>query len=290
VVPLDRRAAEGIVQGRPFDAVEDLDAVPYVGPVALDALLAYGEEHMPSGYDCDAYAVFDEEGTGFPSLWEAFRRTHGGTYYLCGGEHRLWESPAYESTLVGLDDDVALDVLPFSETQPVVLTGRQVFDNLILTGNLLESAPGADLTFAGVRFLNEKVELRSATAHLASCQFEGTTLYISGGDATVDDSTFMDAPMGSHAMSVYGGSRIPGSMEKYPASVVIRGGAFWNNDRGLLVSDEYTEVVMEGVDFGWLQSDNYVDIDYDLIEWANLRDDVWGVCSAGCQFDEAPEQ
>jgi hypothetical protein len=38
---LDRRAADGIVARRPFADLAALDAVPYVGPVALDLLLAY---------------------------------------------------------------------------------------------------------------------------------------------------------------------------------------------------------------------------------------------------------
>ncbi|HJL24212.1 MAG TPA: matrixin family metalloprotease [Polyangiaceae bacterium LLY-WYZ-15_(1-7)] len=37
-VGLDRRAAEGIVAGRPFATLEALDAVPWVGPSALEAL------------------------------------------------------------------------------------------------------------------------------------------------------------------------------------------------------------------------------------------------------------
>lgn len=38
---LDRRAAEGIVARRPFAELAALDAVPYVGPTALDLLLAF---------------------------------------------------------------------------------------------------------------------------------------------------------------------------------------------------------------------------------------------------------
>jgi len=40
-VGLDRRAAEGIVAQRPFSTLADLDAVPYVGPVALELLYSY---------------------------------------------------------------------------------------------------------------------------------------------------------------------------------------------------------------------------------------------------------
>ncbi|MCX5743463.1 MAG: hypothetical protein NT062_13300 [Proteobacteria bacterium] len=53
-VPLDRRAAENIVAHRdgadgihgtadddPFDDLAELDAIPYVGPVALASLLAF---------------------------------------------------------------------------------------------------------------------------------------------------------------------------------------------------------------------------------------------------------
>lgn len=40
-VSLDRRAAEGIVELRPFATLDELDAVPYVGDVALEKLRAY---------------------------------------------------------------------------------------------------------------------------------------------------------------------------------------------------------------------------------------------------------
>lgn len=40
---LDRRAAEGLVAGRPFETIEEVDAVRYVGPVALDQLLELGQ-------------------------------------------------------------------------------------------------------------------------------------------------------------------------------------------------------------------------------------------------------
>jgi len=42
-VGLSRRAAEQIVARRPLATLAELDAVPYVGPVALDRLLAYAE-------------------------------------------------------------------------------------------------------------------------------------------------------------------------------------------------------------------------------------------------------
>lgn len=40
---LDRRAARGLVDGRPFDTVEQVDAVKYVGGAALDRLAEWGE-------------------------------------------------------------------------------------------------------------------------------------------------------------------------------------------------------------------------------------------------------
>jgi DNA uptake protein ComE-like DNA-binding protein len=43
-VALDVRAARGIVAQRPFDTTDQLDAVPYVGPVALIKLLDYARE------------------------------------------------------------------------------------------------------------------------------------------------------------------------------------------------------------------------------------------------------
>ncbi|MFT3694550.1 MAG: hypothetical protein QM831_15485 [Kofleriaceae bacterium] len=44
-VGLDSRAAKGIVARRPFSNLASLDAVPYVGPVAFDKLLAYARAH-----------------------------------------------------------------------------------------------------------------------------------------------------------------------------------------------------------------------------------------------------
>lgn len=51
---LDRRAAQGIVDGRPFGTLDQLDAVPYVGPHALELLHALGEAHfggIPAGFE-----------------------------------------------------------------------------------------------------------------------------------------------------------------------------------------------------------------------------------------------
>jgi DNA uptake protein ComE-like DNA-binding protein len=42
-VGLDARAARGLVEGRPFADLEAIDAVPYVGRVALEKLLAWAE-------------------------------------------------------------------------------------------------------------------------------------------------------------------------------------------------------------------------------------------------------
>ena len=46
-VSLDRRAARGIVEGRPFADLPALDAVPYVGPRAFAKMLTYLDE-----FDC----------------------------------------------------------------------------------------------------------------------------------------------------------------------------------------------------------------------------------------------
>lgn len=45
-VPLDARAAKGLVEGRPFADVDAVDAVPYVGPAALEKMLAWGKAHL----------------------------------------------------------------------------------------------------------------------------------------------------------------------------------------------------------------------------------------------------
>ena len=46
-VELDARAAKGIVRNRPYGTLEELDAVPYVGPVALEKLYRYA---IQNGY------------------------------------------------------------------------------------------------------------------------------------------------------------------------------------------------------------------------------------------------
>jgi DNA uptake protein ComE-like DNA-binding protein len=64
-VGLDKRAAENIVAHRvgsdavagtadddPFDDIDELDAIPYVGPAALAALLAFAKAETPSAGDC----------------------------------------------------------------------------------------------------------------------------------------------------------------------------------------------------------------------------------------------
>lgn len=48
-IRLDSRAASNIVDRRPFADLEELDAVPYVGPSALDKLAAWVEAHAPEG-------------------------------------------------------------------------------------------------------------------------------------------------------------------------------------------------------------------------------------------------
>jgi hypothetical protein len=40
---LDARAARGIAEGRPFASLAELDAVPYVGPVAFERLVGYAD-------------------------------------------------------------------------------------------------------------------------------------------------------------------------------------------------------------------------------------------------------
>lgn len=49
-VPLDVRAAQGLVDGRPFTSLGQVDAVPWVGPVSLERMYAYG---AAEGFDRD---------------------------------------------------------------------------------------------------------------------------------------------------------------------------------------------------------------------------------------------
>lgn len=67
-VALDRRAAENILAGRPFATIAALDAVPYVGPAALDLLATYAlangygevEPPPPSGAPCAILSEYTE--------------------------------------------------------------------------------------------------------------------------------------------------------------------------------------------------------------------------------------
>ena len=48
-VPLDQRAAEGLVAGRPFETVAQVDAVPFVGESALAGMLTWGRARFGAG-------------------------------------------------------------------------------------------------------------------------------------------------------------------------------------------------------------------------------------------------
>jgi DNA uptake protein ComE-like DNA-binding protein len=66
-VPLDRRAAQNLIAHReldPFDTAAEIDAVPYVGPAAMDALVAYAvagdwvsEDELFGTFDGVAFTV-----------------------------------------------------------------------------------------------------------------------------------------------------------------------------------------------------------------------------------------
>jgi hypothetical protein len=61
-VPLDRRAANGLIDARdeaPFHTIGQVDAVPYVGPVALDRLAAYAELHGLTPVGADHLGTWD---------------------------------------------------------------------------------------------------------------------------------------------------------------------------------------------------------------------------------------
>lgn len=71
-VRLDRRAAENIVAQRPFTTIDALDAVPWVGTVALDRLYAYGLEHAeledPGPLDNDGLTLWAANTLSFDVL------------------------------------------------------------------------------------------------------------------------------------------------------------------------------------------------------------------------------
>lgn len=59
-VGLDSRAATNLVAQRPFDAVEEVAAVSYVGKTALQALADWGMAHPPAGItEADALAALE---------------------------------------------------------------------------------------------------------------------------------------------------------------------------------------------------------------------------------------
>ncbi len=71
-VGLDRRAAAGLIAGRPFASITAVDAVPYVGRVALDRLLAWARAGglIPATGDRDAatLALVNDPATTFTLL------------------------------------------------------------------------------------------------------------------------------------------------------------------------------------------------------------------------------
>lgn len=52
-VALDARAARNLIAGRPFDSIDEIDGVSYVGPVAMERLIAFAAArgYTPSGGD-----------------------------------------------------------------------------------------------------------------------------------------------------------------------------------------------------------------------------------------------
>ena len=83
-VPLDRRAAEGIWTHRvgpdgvpgtadddPFDTLAELDAVPWVGPAALQAMLAYADVDA-EGTTCLIISEYVESTTEYNKAIELF--------------------------------------------------------------------------------------------------------------------------------------------------------------------------------------------------------------------------
>ncbi|MEM6296749.1 MAG: hypothetical protein AAGA54_36115, partial [Myxococcota bacterium] len=98
-VPLDRRAAVGIdtfrlgadgVEGtaddRVFETLAQLDAVPYVGRVAFEALLAYAREHITLE---PALEAIDFDGSE-----QCSGQSHGGTNYT----YSVISNPPYAET------------------------------------------------------------------------------------------------------------------------------------------------------------------------------------------------
>lgn len=71
-IGLDARAARGLFDGRPFTSIEDVDAVPYVGRVALDKLLAWARDGgfvpEPMGRDAATLALVNDPATTFTLL------------------------------------------------------------------------------------------------------------------------------------------------------------------------------------------------------------------------------
>lgn len=67
---LDARAARAIVAKRPFDTLAELDAAPYVGQIAFDRLLVFGEG---SDYACDGSGQPETECTATGGTYDGVR-------------------------------------------------------------------------------------------------------------------------------------------------------------------------------------------------------------------------
>lgn len=95
-VGLDARAARGIVDLRPHGTVEDVAAVPWVGPTALQRLIAWGEANPAT--------ILDAEGALF-----ALETAAAGLWFTSESDYPLdaWLVPAGAGPLT-LDDAAAV--------------------------------------------------------------------------------------------------------------------------------------------------------------------------------------
>jgi len=197
-VGLDRRAADGIVAARPFANVDTLDAVPYVGPAALDALEAYGIKAF--GTDCDVGTLVRKDGAVFTDLATALADTNEPQVVACAGT--LYGDAAW---FEGADHDVAVYGFGADET---------VFDGLHRSAFVVGLADTSTYTFYGTTLTKSDDGWFSAvgssrddtTIELLAVDMSDNRANKGGAVYTLDEVVAIDSTFSDNVASWYGGA------------------------------------------------------------------------------------
>ncbi|HEY4055190.1 MAG TPA: hypothetical protein VGM39_01235 [Kofleriaceae bacterium] len=133
-VHLATRTATRVVGARPFQTLAQLDAVPYVGPVALDQLLAYAEDQ---GYvaSSDPFAP-DSAGKDIATIDDLFTLLPAGERFVKLGRYNLFEQKrtCNSTTCSAWKDTTSLVFSTILKGRP---NGKEVFDSLPLEGDIV---------------------------------------------------------------------------------------------------------------------------------------------------------